>query len=49
MTKYVHYVEQVFENKGGLFGGQTGKKYEKKETEEINGIRWSKPADPEED
>jgi hypothetical protein len=36
-------IEEVFPNKDGLFGGSTGKKYEKGETEEINGIRWSKP------
>lgn len=38
------HVEEVFKNKGGLFGGTTGKKYEKSETEEIGGILWSKPC-----
>ena len=36
-------VEEVFPNKGKLYGGHTGKEYKKSETEEINGIRWSKP------
>ena len=36
-------MEEVFKNKGGLFGGLTGKKYEKSETEEVGGSRWSKP------
>jgi len=47
MPRFVHYVEEVFENKDGLYGSQTGKKYEKKDTEEINGFRWSKPAEVE--
>ena len=35
--------EEVFPNKGGLFGAHTGRKYEKSETEKVNGELWSKP------
>ena len=38
------FVEEVFENKGGLYGAHTGKKYEKSETELVGGERWSKPS-----
>jgi hypothetical protein len=37
------FVEEVFKNKGGLFGAQTGRKYESSETEEKGGSKWSKP------
>lgn len=36
------FVEEVFKNKGGLFGAHTGRKYEKDEVEDIGGIQWSK-------
>lgn len=36
------FVEEVFKNKGGWFGGHTGHKYEKSDIEEIGGIYWSK-------
>lgn len=39
------FVEEVFKNKGGLFGGHTGKKYEKSETEDKGAAGvWSKPS-----
>jgi len=39
------FVEEVFKNKGGLFGGHTGKKYEKDEVEDRGaGGKWSKPT-----
>lgn len=43
------FVEEVHKNKGGWFGGHTGKKYEDSEVEDIGGIMWNKgshqPAD----
>lgn len=36
------YVEEVFENKGGWFGGSTGRHYEKSEVEQIGRCWWSK-------
>lgn len=36
------FVEEVFKNKGGFFGGHTGKPYSKSEVEDIGGIMWSK-------
>jgi hypothetical protein len=36
------FVEEVFKNKGGWFGGNTGRKYESSEVECIGGIDWSK-------
>lgn len=36
------FVEEVFKNKGGWFGGHTGTKYEDSEVENIGGISWSK-------
>jgi hypothetical protein len=38
------FTEEVFKNKGGLFGGHTGMKYNKSDTEDIGGILWSKPC-----
>ena len=38
------FVEEVFENKGGLYGAHTGKKYDKGDTESIGGILWSRPC-----
>lgn len=38
------FVEEVFPNKGGLYGAHTGKLYDKKYTEEIGGQRWSLPC-----
>ncbi len=39
------FVEEVFPNKGGLFGGHTGKKYEKDEVEDKGAAgKWSKPS-----
>lgn len=39
------YIEEVFKNKDGLFGGMTGKKYEKSEVEDLGaGGKWSKPS-----
>lgn len=37
------FTEEVFENKGKLYGAHTGHHYEKKCVEEINGQLWSKP------
>lgn len=37
------FVEEVFENKGGLYGAHTGHKYEKVCVEDIGGQLWSKP------
>jgi hypothetical protein len=37
-------VEEVFKNKGKLYGGSTGKEYKKEETESIGGILWSRPC-----
>jgi len=37
------HTEEVYPNKGKLYGAHTGKEYKKSETEDINGIRWSKP------
>lgn len=36
------FVEEVYKNKGGWFGGQTGKKYDSDCIEDIGGIKWSK-------
>lgn len=36
------FVEEVFKNKGGWFGGHTGKAYDKDCVENIGGIYWSK-------
>ncbi len=38
------FVEEVFENKGGWYGAHTGHLYEKSETEEKGGERWTKPG-----
>lgn len=38
------FVEEVFKNKGKLYGGHTGKEYKKEDTEDIGGILWSRPC-----
>ena len=38
------WFEEVYPNKGGLFGAKTGTKYDKSETESIGGIVYSKPC-----
>jgi hypothetical protein len=38
------FTEPVYPNKGGLFGAQTGRKYEASEVEKKGGDQWSKPS-----
>jgi hypothetical protein len=40
----VSFVEEVFKNKGGLFGGHTGRKYAAGDVEKKGGEMWSKPS-----
>lgn len=39
------FTEEVFENKGKLYGAQTGKEYAKSDTSDFGkGGKWSKPC-----
>jgi hypothetical protein len=38
------WFEEIYPNKGGLYGAKTGKKYDKSDTEDIGGVVYSKPC-----